>query len=54
VKASNRIVGDLGIGAVKYAMDLNGYFGGSTRLPLLPITGENKKEIEQLMSDIRN
>ncbi len=54
VKASNRIVGELGIGAVKYAMDLNGYFGGTPRLPLLPITGENKKEIEQVMSDIRN
>jgi 4-hydroxy-2-oxoglutarate aldolase len=53
-KASERIVGELGIPGVKYAMDLNGYFGGTARLPLLPLTADVKSEIEQLMSDIRN
>jgi len=53
-KAAERIVGELGISALKYAMDLNGYFGGIARLPLLPLTAEMKSEIEQLMSDIRN
>jgi 4-hydroxy-2-oxoglutarate aldolase len=53
-KAAERIVGDLGISALKYAMDLNGYFGGTVRLPLLPITADVKSEIERWMSDIRN
>jgi dihydrodipicolinate synthase/N-acetylneuraminate lyase len=51
---SNRVAGELGIPALKYASDLNGYYGGPPRLPLLPLTGEQKAEVEQLMSDIRN
>jgi len=53
-KASERVVGELGIPGVKYAMDLNGYFGGTARLPLLPLTADVRSEIEQWMSDIRN
>ncbi|HEX8817466.1 MAG TPA: dihydrodipicolinate synthase family protein [Terriglobales bacterium] len=53
-KAAQRIVGELGIPGMKYAMDLNGYFGGPSRLPLLPITADVKAEIEQLMTDVRN
>lgn len=53
-EASQRVVGDLGIPGVKYAMDLNGYFGGTPRLPLLPLTADRKQEIERLMADIRN
>jgi 4-hydroxy-2-oxoglutarate aldolase len=53
-KASERVVGSLGIPGVKYAMDLNGYFGGMARLPLLPLTADLKAEVEQLMADIRN
>jgi dihydrodipicolinate synthase/N-acetylneuraminate lyase len=52
--AAQRIVGDLGISGVKYGMDYNGYFGGSVRLPLLPLTGEAKSEVERLLVDIRN
>jgi dihydrodipicolinate synthase/N-acetylneuraminate lyase len=51
---SNRVAGELGIPALKYASDLNGYYGGPPRLPMLPLTGEQKAEVEQLMSDIRN
>jgi len=54
VKAAQRVVGELGITGVKYAMDFNGYFGGPVRLPLLPVTAELKQEIEQLMADMRN
>ena len=39
---------------VKYAMDLNGYFGGPVRLPLLGSDADTKAEIERLMADIRN
>jgi len=52
--AAQRVVGELGIPGVKYAMDLNGYFGGPVRLPLLPLTADLKGEIERLMGDIRN
>jgi len=53
-KAAERIVGGLSIPGVKYAMDFNGYFGGSVRLPLLPLTADGKAEIEKLMESIRN
>ncbi|MGA2414652.1 MAG: dihydrodipicolinate synthase family protein [Candidatus Sulfotelmatobacter sp.] len=52
--AAERVVGELGIPGVKYGMDFNGYFGGSARLPLLPLTGERKGEVERLLADIRN
>jgi 4-hydroxy-2-oxoglutarate aldolase len=52
--AAQRVAGDLGIAGVKYGMDFNGYFGGPVRLPLLPLTGEGKSEIEQLLADVRN
>src|ERR1700730_8576155 len=50
-RAAQRIVGGLGIPGVKYGMDFNGYFGGPARLPLLPLTGEVKSEIERLLAD---
>jgi dihydrodipicolinate synthase/N-acetylneuraminate lyase len=53
-KAAARIVGELGIPGLKYAMDLNGYYGGNGRLPLLPLDAETKLEIERLMADIRS
>src|SRR5271169_3596305 len=53
-KAAVRIVGELSIPGVKYAMDYNGMFGGTPRLPLLPLTAEKKAEVEQLLDRIRN
>jgi len=53
-KAAERIVGGLSVAGVKYAMDFNGYFGGTVRLPLLPLTAEKKAEIEHLLASIRN
>jgi 4-hydroxy-2-oxoglutarate aldolase len=53
-KASQRVVGDLGVPGVKHAMDLNGYYGGPARLPFLPLTADLKAEIAQLMEDVRN
>jgi 4-hydroxy-2-oxoglutarate aldolase len=52
--ATRRIVSELGIPAIKYAMDLNGYYGGLPRLPLLPLAAEQKSEIEALMASFRN
>ena len=53
-EAAVRVGGDLGVPGFKYAMDLNGYFGGPSRLPFLPLTGDLKSEVERLMADIRN
>jgi dihydrodipicolinate synthase/N-acetylneuraminate lyase len=53
-KAAERIVGQLSVAGVKYAMDYNGYFGGTVRLPLLPLTADKKTEIERLLENIRN
>ncbi|MBZ5650406.1 MAG: dihydrodipicolinate synthase family protein [Acidobacteriia bacterium] len=52
--AAQRIGGELGIPGLKYGMDLNGYYGGPARLPLLPLTAALKAEVEQLLADIRN
>src|ERR1700685_90095 len=52
-KAAQRLVGDLGVPGVKHGMDFNGYYGGPSRLPVLPLTGEMKTELERLLADIR-
>ena len=53
-KPSRRVVGELGISGVKYACDFNGFWGGYARQPLLPLTVEQKTEIESHHSEIRN
>jgi 4-hydroxy-2-oxoglutarate aldolase len=53
-QSSQRLVGDLGVPGVKYGMDFNGFYGGTSRLPLLPLTREVKGQIEDLLADIRN
>jgi len=52
--AAIRVGSQIGIPGLKYAMDLNGYYGGPPRLPLLPLTADLKREVEQLMADVRN
>jgi dihydrodipicolinate synthase/N-acetylneuraminate lyase len=52
--AAQRVVGELGVPGVKYAMDLNGYYGGPSRLPFLPLSGQQKAEIEKLMAGIKS
>jgi 4-hydroxy-2-oxoglutarate aldolase len=52
-KAAQR-VGDLGVPGFKYGMDFNGYFGGPSRLPLLPLTADLKAEVELMLADVRN
>jgi dihydrodipicolinate synthase/N-acetylneuraminate lyase len=48
-----RIVSEMGISGVKYAADLNGFYGGNPRLPLLPLTARQRQEIEDLLADIK-
>jgi dihydrodipicolinate synthase/N-acetylneuraminate lyase len=54
ITAAQRVAGGFGVPGVKYAMDLNGYYGGNARLPLLPLTQKEKDEIAQLMRDLKN
>lgn len=53
-KASRRVASGLGIAGIKYACELNGYYGGRPRLPLLPLTAEEKAEVEGLMETMRS
>ena len=48
-----RVVSELGIAGVKYAADLNGFYGGNPRLPLLPLTATQRHEIEKVMVDLK-
>jgi len=52
--AAQRVASELGIPGVKHSMDLNGYYGGPSRLPFLPLSGEQKAEVEKLMAGIKS
>ena len=45
---------EAGPAALKFAADLNGYFGGLPRLPHLPLTGADRLALEHLMKPLRN
>ena len=45
---------ELGVGALKFACELNGYFGGRPRLPLLPPSGAEQAEITDLLRNMPN
>lgn len=54
IRYASTIVGSqMGVPGLKYACDLNGYYGGRARLPLLPLTAEQQREVTTLMVDIR-
>lgn len=54
VEPAQKVLGEFGIAGVKYAMDLNGYYGGPPRLPLLPLLAEQKQQVDLLMADLKN
>lgn len=51
--AAQLVTTKYGVPGLKYAMDLNGYYGGVPRLPLVPIGPEAKKEIERAFDGIK-
>lgn len=53
-EASNVIGSQLGVPGIKYACDWNGYFGGKSRSPLLPLTADVRAQVEGLLTQIRN
>jgi 4-hydroxy-2-oxoglutarate aldolase len=52
-RASAMVTTKYGVPGLKYAMDLNGYYGGPPRLPLCVPTPEAKKEIEEAFQDLK-
>lgn len=51
--AARLIAGPHGIPALKYAMDLNGYYGGLPRLPFLPPSAAVKGEVDDAFEGLR-
>lgn len=43
-----------GVAGLKQAMDLNGYYGGPCRLPLLPVAPEAKQRISAAFENLRS
>jgi 4-hydroxy-2-oxoglutarate aldolase len=52
-RASALVTTKYGIPGLKYAMDLNGYYGGPPRLPLCVPTEAAKREIEAAFTDLK-
>ena len=49
VPFNKALVTDYGIAGLKYAQELRGYHGGTTRLPLLPVDEKGRAEIAALL-----
>jgi 4-hydroxy-2-oxoglutarate aldolase len=54
VDAARIVAAKYGVAALKHACDLNGYYGGVPRIPLLPLTADQKSEVATAMADIHN
>jgi 4-hydroxy-2-oxoglutarate aldolase len=52
-RAAQLVTTKYGVPGLKYAMELNDYYGGPPRLPLTTITPEAKKEIEEAFREIK-
>ncbi|MFN7932886.1 MAG: dihydrodipicolinate synthase family protein [Bryobacteraceae bacterium] len=52
-RAAQLVTVKYGVPGLKYAMDLNGYYGGPPRLPLTTISPAAKKEIEEAFAEIK-
>ena len=52
--AAAMVEGWPGIAALKYGCDLNAYFGGLARLPLLPLSAEQRLRVEAALAGLKN
>ncbi len=52
-RAAALVTTKYGVPGLKYAMDLNGYYGGPPRLPLCVPTAEAKREISEAFKDLK-
>ena len=53
LRAAQLVTVKYGVPGLKYAMDLNGYYGGPPRLPLCVPTASAKQEIEEAFKDLK-
>lgn len=54
IEPSAIVLAKYGVPGIKHACDLNGYFGGRPRLPLLALNAEQQAEVANAMRDVRN
>jgi dihydrodipicolinate synthase/N-acetylneuraminate lyase len=54
LQVAAKYIEEEGPAAIKFGCDLNGYFGGLPRLPLLPPSGEDRTQIESLLQSLRS
>jgi 4-hydroxy-2-oxoglutarate aldolase len=52
-RAVELVTNKYGVAGLKHAMDLNGYYGGPPRLPLVGLTPDAKKEIERAFDGLK-
>ena len=50
---NNAVTAGFGIGGMKAAMEIAGFFGGSPRLPIQPATDEIKEKIYKIMDKLQ-
>ena len=50
-RLNQAVSGKSGVAGVKYAMEMGGYYGGSPRLPLLPLEEGDKKRIKAAVKE---
>jgi 4-hydroxy-2-oxoglutarate aldolase len=53
-RVAEKVEEELGVAGIKFGCDLNGYFGGRPRMPLLPLTGDERSKVEALMQGLRH
>jgi 4-hydroxy-2-oxoglutarate aldolase len=54
LREADAVVSEFGVAGVKYACDLNGYFGGAPRLPRVGLTAQEKARVEKAFREVRN
>lgn len=54
LREADAAVSEFGVAGVKYACDLNGYYGGAPRLPRVGVTAEEKARVEKALREVRN
>jgi 4-hydroxy-2-oxoglutarate aldolase len=53
-RVAEKVEEELGVAGIKFGCDLNGYFGRRPRLPLLPLSGDERAKVEALMQGLRH
>jgi 4-hydroxy-2-oxoglutarate aldolase len=54
VEPSKVVLAKYGVSGIKYACDLNGFYGGRPRLPLLALNNEQQTEVGRVIAGLRN